>query len=100
HTRFSRDWSSDVCSSDLGGFNQATILVDAPARFEVRGQPDYEPRNHDNTYDGPQTVRAHLNRSRNVPAVKTLEAATPEAVAEKADRKSVVQGKSVPRGRR
>src|SRR5690606_40890170 len=20
HTRFSRDWSSDVCSSDLGGF--------------------------------------------------------------------------------
>lgn len=69
---------------EQGGFNQATILVDAPARFEVRGQPDYEPRNHDNTYDGPQTVRAHLNRSRNVPAVKTLEAATPEAVAEKA----------------
>src|SRR5690606_40269366 len=21
HTRFSRDWSSDVCSSDLGGFH-------------------------------------------------------------------------------
>src|SRR5690606_40602431 len=23
HTRFSRDWSSDVCSSDLGEFNRA-----------------------------------------------------------------------------
>src|SRR5690606_41194629 len=29
HTRFSRDWSSDVCSSDLGGVPDA---VD-PARF-------------------------------------------------------------------
>src|SRR5690606_40937352 len=23
HTRFSRDWSSDVCSSDLGGFRDS-----------------------------------------------------------------------------
>src|SRR5690606_34375622 len=69
---------------EQGGFNQATILVDAPTRFEIRGQPPYEPNNHDLTFDGPQTVRANLNRSRNIPAVKALEAATAEAVAEKA----------------
>ncbi len=69
---------------EQGGYNQATVLVDAPATFEIRGQPPYEPKNHDNAYDGPQTVRAHLNRSRNIPTVKTLEAATATAVAEKA----------------
>src|SRR5690606_40498216 len=31
HTRFSRDWSSDVCSSDLRSTRQA-----APARSEFR----------------------------------------------------------------
>ncbi|HEX7001830.1 MAG TPA: transglycosylase domain-containing protein [Trueperaceae bacterium] len=69
---------------EQGGFNEATILVDAPATFEIRGQPPYEPDNHDNAFDGPQTVRANLNRSRNIPAVKALEAATASAVAEKA----------------
>src|SRR5690606_40757646 len=28
HTRFSRDWSSDVCSSDLGGHKPRRIIVD------------------------------------------------------------------------
>src|SRR5690606_39999332 len=32
HTRFSRDWSSDVCSSDLG--------TDASRAEHVAGQPD------------------------------------------------------------
>ena len=69
---------------EQGGFNQATILVDQPATFEIRGQPPYEPENWDFAYDGPQTVRANVNRSRNIPAVKALEAATATAVAEKA----------------
>ncbi|HZJ10180.1 MAG TPA: transglycosylase domain-containing protein [Trueperaceae bacterium] len=69
---------------EQGGFNQATILVDGPATFEVRGQEPYQPDNWDFSYDGFQTVRANVNRSRNIPAVKALEAATPEAVAEKA----------------
>src|SRR5690606_40517597 len=30
HTRFSRDWSSDVCSSDLGNFNVLLTGGDAP----------------------------------------------------------------------
>ena len=69
---------------EQGGFNQATILVDEPATFEIRGQEPYEPDNWDFAYDGFQTVRANVNRSRNIPAVKALEAATAEAVAEKA----------------
>src|SRR5690606_40316929 len=31
HTRFSRDWSSDVCSSDLERLN--VLVVDADRRF-------------------------------------------------------------------
>ncbi|MBX3144519.1 MAG: penicillin-binding protein [Trueperaceae bacterium] len=69
---------------EQGGFSQATILVDEPVSIQIRGQANYEPENWDHTYDGFQTIRAHLNRSRNIPAVKALEAATPEAVAEKA----------------
>src|SRR5688572_31933044 len=35
HTRFDCDWSSDVCSSDLGSSQEATAsLLDAIARFE------------------------------------------------------------------
>jgi membrane peptidoglycan carboxypeptidase len=69
---------------EQGAMNQATILVDEPTKFTVRGQPPYEPGNHDHLFDGYQTIRASLNRSRNIPAVKTLEAAGADAVAEKA----------------
>src|SRR5690606_41130114 len=31
HTRFSRDWSSDVCSSDLDDFNRLTVSDSALA---------------------------------------------------------------------
>lgn len=69
---------------ELEAMNQASILVDEPTEFRVRGQPVYEPRNHDKKFDGYQTIRASLNRSRNIPAVKALEAVGAEAVAEKA----------------
>src|SRR6266511_4540575 len=29
HTRFSRDWSSDVCSSDLGPYGHRLLAIDA-----------------------------------------------------------------------
>src|SRR5690606_40775405 len=32
HTRFSRDWSSDVCSSDLAGADRALSLQGSPRR--------------------------------------------------------------------
>ena len=67
-----------------GGFTQATVLVDEPTEFRYRGQPPYAPENHDNSYAGPATLRQHLDLSRNIPMVKTLEAVGPEAVAERA----------------
>lgn len=69
---------------EQGGFTQARILVDEPTVFHQRGQADWEPRNWDDDFDGPQTIREHLDRSRNIPAVKVLEAVTPEVVVERA----------------
>ena len=66
------------------GFHQATVLVDEETAFQQRGQEPYEPGNHDETFVGAATVREHLNLSRNIPAVKALEAASPAAVAERA----------------
>src|SRR5690606_40482067 len=37
HTRFSRDWSSDVCSSDLGAFKIMIPDKCAPARVAEAG---------------------------------------------------------------
>jgi len=69
---------------ELGGFHQATVLIDEPATFLTRGQPPYEPVNWDDQFMGLLTVREHMNLSRNIPAVKTLEAASAEAVAARA----------------
>jgi membrane peptidoglycan carboxypeptidase len=66
------------------GFHQATVLVDEQTEFQQRGQEPYAPSNHDETFVGAATVRQHLDLSRNIPAVKALEAASPEAVAERA----------------
>src|SRR5690606_39832623 len=35
HTRFSRDWSSDVCSSDLGGRQITATLTGLPRRVPL-----------------------------------------------------------------
>ncbi|MEJ2665958.1 MAG: transglycosylase domain-containing protein [Deinococcales bacterium] len=64
--------------------NEASILVDDPTVFKVNGKPDYKPKEWDNTYEGYETARLALDRSRNIPAVKALQEATPEAVAQKA----------------
>jgi membrane peptidoglycan carboxypeptidase len=69
---------------ELNGFTQATVLVDEPATFVQRGEEDYEPQNWDEAFDGFQTIREHVNRSRNIPAVKALEAASAQAVADRA----------------
>src|SRR5690606_39414107 len=35
HTRFSRDWSSDVCSSDLRSFSGVTVSPQQQARINA-----------------------------------------------------------------
>lgn len=66
---------------EQGLFSQATVLVDEPTTFQQGNMPPYTPRNHDNTFVGAATLRRHLNISRNIPIVKTLELAGADAVA-------------------
>jgi len=69
---------------EQGGYTQARVIADESTAFPVRGQPPYTPENHDRTFQGRQTLRQHLNVSRNIPAVKLAEAVTPEAVVARA----------------
>src|SRR5690606_39873054 len=46
HTRFSRDWSSDVCSSDLDARNNGTLLVAQTPAFPA-GEVDVRITNSD-----------------------------------------------------
>jgi len=50
----------------------STMLLDAPVCFQVDSQPDYCPKNYDNTFRGPVQIRFALGNSYNIPAVKVL----------------------------
>lgn len=50
----------------------STMLLDTPICFNVPGQPDYCPKNYDNTFRGLTQIRFALGNSYNVPAVKVL----------------------------
>lgn len=69
------------------GYTTASILQDEPVSFEAGpGQPRYRPRNYDNTYVGPVTLRHALEDSRNVPAVWLMNQVGPEVVIDFARR--------------
>ncbi|MBV7338160.1 transglycosylase domain-containing protein [Chloroflexi bacterium TSY] len=59
---------------DANLISPATILWDTPMYYDVKGQPRYRPRNYDNKFHGPVTVRTALANSYNIPAVKLLDA--------------------------
>jgi len=63
------------------GFTAETVFIDEPVSY-IAGpnQPPYEPLNYDRKFEGPVTLRHALEDSRNIPAVKTLEAIGPEQV--------------------
>jgi penicillin-binding protein 1A len=53
----------------------ATILVDAPISFpNPWNKTIWTPQNYDGSYLGPITLRRAIEQSRNIPAVKTLQA--------------------------
>ncbi len=54
------------------GASPGTIIDDSPICFVVRGQPNYCPKNYDDKFHGPVTIRTALGSSYNVPAVKIL----------------------------
>jgi penicillin-binding protein 1A len=63
------------------GYTADSILDDSPASF-VAGpnQPPYEPRNYDREFKGPISLRDALAQSRNVPAIRLMEALGPRQV--------------------
>ncbi|MBD8723446.1 PBP1A family penicillin-binding protein [Oxalobacteraceae sp. CFBP 13708] len=57
------------------GFFPGTPILDAPLDLGGdNGAASWSPRNDDNTFEGPVTVRHALTRSRNVPTVRMLQA--------------------------
>jgi penicillin-binding protein 1A len=63
------------------GFTAETVFIDEPVSY-VAGpnQPPYRPLNYDRKFEGPVTLRHALEDSRNIPAVKALEAVGPQEV--------------------
>jgi penicillin-binding protein 1A len=63
------------------GYTPTSIIIDEPVSYDPGpGQPPYQPRNYDGKYEGGVTLRHALEESRNVPAVKMMEALTPQQV--------------------
>ncbi len=62
------------------GFNPATIVVDAPILVDAAqtGGQAWEPHNYDNKYDGPVRLRVGLAKSKNMVAIRVLQAIGPQ----------------------
>ncbi len=65
------------------------VIDDAPVTYEIPGLKTWEPQNYDNTYSGPVTMRTALERSINIPAIKTLDELSPARVVEYASRMGI-----------
>ena len=63
------------------GYTPATLLQDTPVTYPGGpGQPPYSPQNYEKDFWGPVTVRRALEHSRNVPAIKLMDALGPKQV--------------------
>lgn len=56
------------------GFNPASIVLDAPVLFRMRHGQDWRPQNSDGRFLGPMRLREALVQSRNLVAVRLLDA--------------------------
>ncbi len=54
------------------GMSPGDVLWDTRTEISLPGLPLYSPRNFDNAFHGPMTMRAALANSYNIPAVQTL----------------------------
>jgi penicillin-binding protein 1A len=68
------------------GFTPASMIVDAPVSYAVGSAENYSPQNYDHKFEGSVTLRHALEDSRNIPAVKMMEAIEPRNVVEYAKR--------------
>lgn len=60
---------------DQNLISPATVIWDLPVEYPINETQTYQPRNYDNSYHGPVTVRRALANSYNVPIVKLFDAA-------------------------
>jgi hypothetical protein len=51
-----------------------TLIVDSPITFTAAGSPTWSPHNYDMKFEGTITVQHAVEESRNIPAIKTLQA--------------------------
>nr|WP_236904157.1 penicillin-binding protein 1A [Comamonas serinivorans] len=70
------------------GFSPSTTIYDGPLFFDSRrtGGKPWEPKNADNRYDGPMTMRRGLARSKNMISIRILDEITPQFGQEWASR--------------
>ena len=61
------------------GFTPATIINDAPLRFEASetGSEAWEPKNYDGKFSGPMRLRTALAKSKNLVSVRIMQEITP-----------------------
>jgi penicillin-binding protein 1A len=63
------------------GYTPVSTIVDEPVAFPTGpNQSPYSPQNYDHEFWGPITLRRALEQSRNVPAVKMMDALGPQQV--------------------
>jgi penicillin-binding protein 1A len=68
------------------GFTPSSILVDAPVAYPSGNGQIYSPQNYDHKFLGPITLRYALEESRNIPAIKVMDALGPKNVLDYAKR--------------
>jgi penicillin-binding protein 1A len=56
------------------GWGPDTMIVDSPITFTTAGSPTWSPHNYDMKFEGTITVQHAVEESRNIPAIKTLQA--------------------------
>jgi penicillin-binding protein 1A len=56
------------------GWGPETLIVDAPISFSTAGSPTWSPHNYDMRFEGTITLQHAIEESRNIPAIKTLQA--------------------------
>ena len=56
------------------GWGPDTLILDAPMTFTTAGTPTWSPNNYDMKFNGTITVQQAVQGSRNIPAIKTLQA--------------------------
>ncbi len=76
------------------GIPPTRVIIDEPVTFEIFGTVEpkdkiWTPKNYDDTFRGPMVLRAALEQSINVPAIKTIYEVGPQAVVEYAKRMGI-----------